>query len=68
MRLTAGAGPAGRRLTLTREPLGALAPGGFQAAAISLPHLTCLYTSAQYTECASCGVACSFECPTYYCR
>jgi len=56
-----------RRLTLRRETLSELQPNELASvvgAQISAPHPVCLLTSIQYSQCYSCGIACTHDCPT----
>ncbi len=55
-----------RRLTLRSESLSALESEELSAVvgAISAPHLVCVVlTIARYSQCPSCGIACTYECP-----
>lgn len=55
-----------RRLTLRREQLSALEPAelGAVVGAISVPHPLCVGVSIRYSECPTCGIACTYNCPT----
>lgn len=54
-----------RRLTLHRETLTELASEELASVvgAISAPHLVCVVTSVQYSQCPTCGIACTYDCP-----
>jgi hypothetical protein len=58
-----------RRLVLSREALVTLHPDDLSsvAGAISTPHPTCVVTSVQYSQCPTCGIACTYACPTREC-
>ena len=56
-----------RRLTLRRETLSELHSDELASvvgAQISAPHPVCLVLSVQYSQCHSCGIACTYDCPT----
>ena len=55
-----------RRLTLRREALTALQTDELAsvAGAISVPHPVCAVLSVQYSQCETCGIACTYDCPT----
>lgn len=55
-----------RRLTLRSETLSPLQPDELSSVvgAISAPHVLCVVTSVQYSQCHSCGIACTYDCPT----
>jgi ferredoxin len=55
-----------RRLSLRRESLTELQTDELTSVvgAISAPHLLCVTTSVQYSQCYSCGIACTTQCPT----
>ena len=54
-----------RRLTLRRETLAELETDelGSVVGAISAPHVACVILSIQYSQCYSCGIACTYDCP-----
>ena len=54
-----------RRLTLRSETLTALEPNDLASVvgALSLPSPLCAITSVQYSQCYSCGIACTYDCP-----
>ena len=54
-----------RRLTLSREMLSALDSDelGSVVGAISAQHPLCVVTSVQYSQCPTCGIACTYDCP-----
>jgi hypothetical protein len=61
-----------RRLTLHREALVTLHPDELSsvAGAISQQHPVCVLTqttSVQYSQCPTCGIACTWDCPTHEC-
>lgn len=58
-----------RRLVLNREALGTLESDELASVsgAISGLHPTCIVTSAQYSQCYSCGIACTQMCLTRNC-
>lgn len=58
-----------RRLTLRSETLSPLQQEELASVvgAISAPHFLCVVTSAQYSQCPSCGIACTTQCPTNDC-
>lgn len=55
---------AKRRLTLRSETLGELTSNELSSVvgAISAPHLVCVVTSVQYSQCNTCGIACTYNC------
>lgn len=55
-----------RRLTLRRETLTALEQDELASVvgAISAPHVACVVLSVQYSQCHSCGIGCTYDCPT----
>lgn len=55
-----------RRLTLRRETLTELPNDDLASVvgAISTRHIVCAVTSVQYSQCHSCGIACTYDCPT----
>lgn len=54
-----------RRLELRRETLTELRQEELSSVvgAISAPHLLCVVTSIQYSQCHTCGIACTADCP-----
>jgi hypothetical protein len=56
---------AKRRLTLRSETLNVLETDELASVvgAISAPHLVCVVTSVQYSQCHTCGIACTYDCP-----
>ena len=56
---------AKRRLTLRSETLSVLDSHelGSVVGGISAPNLVCVVTSVQYSQCYSCGIACTYDCP-----
>ena len=58
-----------RRLVLSREALVSLEADELSsvAGAISQMHPTCIVTSVQYSQCPTCGIACTMQCPTREC-
>lgn len=54
-----------RRLTLRRETLSALQPDELASVVggISAPNLVCVVLSVQYSQCPSCGIGCTYDCP-----
>lgn len=55
-----------RRLTLRRETLSELQQDELTAVVggISLPNVVCAVLSIQYSQCYSCGIGCTYDCPT----
>ena len=55
-----------RHLTLRRESLTALESDELNSVvgAISAPHPLCVTLSIQYSQCPTCGIACTYNCPT----
>jgi hypothetical protein len=55
-----------RRLTLTRETLSPLQHDELESVVggISKPNVLCAALSVQYSQCHSCGIACTYDCPT----
>ena len=56
---------ATRRLSLRSETLSELQLEelGSVVGAISAPHVACVVTSLQYSQCPTCGIACTYDCP-----
>jgi hypothetical protein len=56
---------AKRRLSLRRETVSELLNDELAAVvgAISAPHPLCVLTSVQYSQCRTCGIACTADCP-----
>lgn len=55
-----------RRLSLRRETLSPLEQEELASVVggISAPHLVCVTLSVQYSQCYSCGIGCTVDCPT----
>ena len=53
-----------RRLNLRSETLSALEPDelGAVVGAISAPHPLCVLLTVQYSQCPTCGIACTYNC------
>ncbi|HEX8001309.1 MAG TPA: hypothetical protein VF519_01290 [Mycobacteriales bacterium] len=56
---------ATRRLSLRSESLSSLESDELSAVvgALSLPSPLCAITSVQYSQCHTCGIACTYDCP-----
>jgi hypothetical protein len=54
-----------RRLALRRETLSPLEHDELTAVVggISAPHPVCVVLSVQYSQCYSCGIGCTYDCP-----
>lgn len=54
-----------RRLTLRRETLSPLEQDELTAVVggISAPNPVCVVLSVQYSQCPSCGIGCTYNCP-----
>ena len=53
-----------RRLTLRREALSVLQADELASVvgAVSVPHPLCAVLSVQYSQCETCGIACTYDC------
>jgi hypothetical protein len=53
-----------RRLTLRRETLSELQSDelGAVVGAISAPNLLCALLTIRYSQCETCGIACTYQC------
>lgn len=54
-----------RRLTLRRETLSPLEHDELTAVVggVSVPHPVCAVLTIQYSQCHSCGIGCTYNCP-----
>lgn len=54
-----------RRLTLRRETLSTLETDELASVVggISAPNVVCVVLSVQYSQCYSCGIGCTYDCP-----